>query len=234
MAETVPPLTRRELRAAREEQDATSLPGDEERVEAPLSSDSVAPINRTADPARSERADVRGVFGAIGRGLLVGVLVLLLGIAAAAIVVPAAVGGTALTVMTSSMEPTLPAGTLVVVRPTAAADIREGDVLTYQLHSGEPTLVTHRVVERSQLTTGEYRWVTQGDANPTPDPDIVQEVQAVGTVWYAIPYLGWVSAALTGPWRVFVIPIVVIALFGYAAWMVIGALRERARGRARS
>lgn len=35
----------------------------------------------------------------------------------------------------------------MVVRPTAV-EITPGMVLTYQLKSGEPTLVTHRVTQR--------------------------------------------------------------------------------------
>lgn len=191
-----------------------------------------APASDDAEPAETTRE--RGLFHFLINAIVISVLTVLLAIAAAAIVVPAVTGSTALTVMTSSMEPTLPPGTMVVVRPTAPEDIREGMVLTYQLRSGEPALVTHRVVDRVQQADGTYLWTTQGDNNPAPDVDAVREVQVRGTVWYAIPYLGWASTALTGDWRAWAIPIAVVALFGYALVMVIGALRERARRRAAS
>ena len=39
-------------------------------------------------------------------------------------------------------------GSVVVVRPVDPADIGVGSVITYQLESGEPEVVTHRVVEQ--------------------------------------------------------------------------------------
>lgn len=184
-----------------------------------------------APAAQARRNPVASVLRAIGTGLMAGLLLLLLAIAALAIVVPAATGSTALTVMTSSMEPVYPPGTMVVVRPTPAADIMPGDVLTYQLHSGEPTLITHRVTQQLLAQDGSYSFITKGDNNPQADPDPVKEVQIKGTVWYAIPYLGWVSQAVTGDGRAMVIPVLVVALFGYAVWMIVSSIRDRARRR---
>lgn len=241
--DSAPAPSRRALRLARERELAelgaaasageTSATAGERGSIAP--DDAGTPTPSADAPAASagvgQRRRERGLLSALVNGLLGALLILILGIAAAAIVVPAMTGSTALTVMTSSMEPALPPGTMVVVRPTQPAEIREGMVMTYQLRSGEPTLVTHRVVERYQLNDGTYEWVTQGDNNPTPDLDRVREVQVRGTVWYAIPTLGWVSAALTGEWRVWAIPAAVLALFGYAGYMVVSAVRDRARGR---
>ena len=174
------------------------------------------PGNRVRDAART-----------VASGLMAGLLVVVLGIAALAIVIPAATGARALTVRTSSMEPTLPPGTLIVTRPTPVSEIAVGDVLTFQLRSGEETLVTHRVVQRHLLANGEERFTTQGDNNPVPDADAVRPVQVVGTLWYSVPYLGWVPHLLGGSTRVWLIPAAVVALFGYAAWALVSGLRER-------
>lgn len=256
-----PSLSRRELREARER--AQQQHADEQdRVVATVATVApVAPVMTVANDTSSHSSPVyaaaepvsptpharvgtdasartapreRSLLSYIANAIIITVLTALLGVAAAAIVVPAATGSTPLTVMTSSMEPALPPGTMVVVRPTDPADIRVGMVLTYQLRSGDPTVVTHRVVERMQQENGEYVYITQGDNNPSPDVDPVREVQVRGTVWYAIPYLGHASAALSGDWRAFVVPILVLGLFGYAAVMVIGAARDRARRRASS
>ncbi len=64
----------------------------------------------------------------------------------ALIVVPLLGGARPYTVLTSSMEPTYPPGTLVVVRTTDASRLPVGTVVTYQLESGQPDVVTHRVV----------------------------------------------------------------------------------------
>ncbi|MCC9053341.1 signal peptidase I [Microbacterium sp. F2E] len=111
-----------------------------------------------------------GLWRAIVTGFSIGVLLLVVGIGILVIAVPAAVGGMPLTILTGSMSPAMPPGTLVVVKPTPVSEIAVGDVLTYQLESGEPTLVTHRVVARHASTDSEgVTFVTQGDANATPD-----------------------------------------------------------------
>lgn len=171
------------------------------------------------------------VLRAVGTGLMAGLLAVIVLIGIAAIIVPAVTRSTPLTVMTSSMEPDFPPGTLVVVRPTPAADIAPGDVVTYQLRSGEPTLVTHRVMEQHRSADGEYLFVTKGDANRTADPGFVQEVQVRGTVWYAIPWVGWVSQLVTGDVRAVVVPVIAGGLGVYAVWMIVAGLRERSKGR---
>lgn len=174
---------------------------------------------------------LRTVLSALGTGVMSALLVALIGVGLAAIVVPALTGSMALTVRTSSMEPTLPAGTMVVVRSTAIEDITPGMVLTYQLKSGEPTLVTHRVTQQMSLADGSPIFITKGDANPQPDASPVKPVQVKGTVWYAIPWIGWVASLLTGDMRAIVVSALVGGLLIYASLMFISAARDRRRRR---
>lgn len=46
------------------------------------------------------------------------------------------------------MQPSLPRGSLVVVRPVDPADEGAGSVISYQLASGRDEVVTHRVVSQ--------------------------------------------------------------------------------------
>lgn len=153
-------------------------------------------------------------------------LVLLLGVAVAVIGLPALTGGGAMTVLTQSMEPGLPPGTLVVVRPTSVDDIRVGDVITYQIRSGEAAVVSHRVMSKT-YADGELTFVTKGDNNDTVDPEPVREVQVRGKLWYSLPLLGWVNTLLNGSNRTVVVAVAAGALFLYAAVSVIGAVRDR-------
>lgn len=182
---------------------------------------------RDRTPARRPgRVVLRAVIDGVWMGLLGGVLVLAL----LAVAVPAAVGGTPLTILTGSMSPGLPPGTLVVVRPTPLHDIRIGDVITYQLESGQPTLVTHRVVARvTDSATDEVRFVTQGDANDVRDPATVRPVQIRGTVWYAIPWLGHVNQVVDRDARRPLVTVAAAGLFAYAAWMFTSGVRDRRR-----
>ncbi len=147
------------------------------------------------------------------------------------VAVPRIAGGTPYDVLTGSMRPDLPPGTLVVVRPTPIEDIAIGDVITYQLESGEATVVTHRVVGIGVGVDGDRVLQTQGDANEKFDPQPVREVQIKGELWYSVPQLGRLHQALTGQERQWAVYAVAFLLLGYAAMAWGGALRSRLRRR---
>jgi signal peptidase len=177
----------------------------------------------------------REITGALLNGASAGVLLLILALGVLAIVLPALVGGMPLSVLTGSMRPHLPPGTLVVTKPVPVEEIAVGDVITYQLESGRSAVVTHRVIERSvDSASGEVRFTTRGDANNTPDPEPVLPVQVRGKVWYAIPCLGWANQAIDGQTRSWAIPALAGALFLYALWTIGSGLRDRAVARRRS
>lgn len=171
----------------------------------------------------------RSVWQYLWTGISGGILALVLGLAVLVIGLPAVVGGMPVTVLSGSMEPSYSPGDLVVLRDTPAEDVLVGQVLTYQLRSDDPTLVTHRVLSREMSSEGGTQFITQGDANQAPDAEPVQEHQVVGTVWYTIPKLGWVNQAISGETRQWLIPAVAGLLFLYAAWTFLGGLIGRNR-----
>jgi len=148
---------------------------------------------------------------------------------AASVLVPRIGGATPHTVLTGSMEPTYRPGSLVVVRPVEPESIHPGDAITYQLESGKPTVVTHRVVSRGVDGAGEIVFRTQGDANEDPDPRMVRPVQIKGEVWYSVPYLGYFNNLLNGRDRQLGVYAVASGLAGYALLSFAGAVRDRRR-----
>src|SRR5262245_45130457 len=84
----------------------------------------------------------------------------------AGVLVPRIAGGTPYTVLTGSMKPRLPPGTLIVVRPSH--NIQIGDIITFQLRPGESEVATHRVIGVGTSVGGERVYVTKGDANTAP------------------------------------------------------------------
>jgi len=135
-------------------------------------------------------------------------------------------GAVALTVLTPSMEPIYPPGTLVVVQKVSPEDIRIGDDITYQIESGKPDLITHRVTAISRTTSGELSFTTQGINNGTADPP-VQAVQVQGRVWYSLPWIGWVNNAVGGGGKTWLVIGLAVVLFAYAGWQFIGGLFDR-------
>ena len=148
---------------------------------------------------------------------------------AAGVVAPRIAGATSYTVLTGSMQPDLPPGTLAVVRPVSIDEIGLGDVITYQLESGEPTVVTHRVVGLGFDAAGDPMITTQGDANEAPDTKPVREVQVKGELWYSVPYLGRINTLLTGSERQWAVYGVAALLLAYTAQAWGSAWRDRRR-----
>lgn len=148
----------------------------------------------------------------------------------ALIVVPRATGGVPLTVLSGSMRPTVPEGSVVIVRDVEPDDLRIGDVITYQIRSGDPTLVTHRIVG---ITVGgdgpTFR--TRGDANDAVDPNPVVAEQVKGKVWYHVPFVGRLTGRLDGSQRGLAVRLVATALVAWSAWLIIGSLRDRFQAR---
>lgn len=148
---------------------------------------------------------------------------------AVALLIPRLAGATPYVIETGSMTPTMPPGTLVVVKSADPSAIGPGDVITFQISSGDPTVVTHRVIQQGVDATGQPRWRTQGDANDSPDQKWVLPVQVKGERWYSIPYLGYATSFVTGQQREVLSIVVVLGLITYAGAMFRGALKDRRR-----
>ena len=101
-------------------------------------------------------------LGHVRRGFAWLFILATLSILAVAVLLPRIGGATPYTVLTSSMEPDLPPGTLVVVKPTPAEQIGVGSVITYQLNSGKSSVVTHRVVSQTIDGQGQPRFPDAG------------------------------------------------------------------------
>jgi signal peptidase len=117
------------------------------------------------------------------RGVITGLLVsLAVGVAVIGLVATVGHDGRTklLVVQTGSMEPTIPIGSLVVTRPASSYAV--GDVVTYRLGKN---YVTHRVVE---IVNGAYR--TKGDANNSPDGNLVLPSTIVGKLFVSLPHVG--------------------------------------------
>ena len=121
-------------------------------------------------------------------GTVIIVLVILLMLP---LTVPRLLGYEIYHVVSGSMAPAIPRGSLVLVRPESAREIREGDVIAYE--SGG-TVVTHRVAE---IREAEGEFVTKGDANEEEDFLPVSFAALIGRVERSVPILGAVSALAT-------------------------------------
>lgn len=103
-----------------------------------------------------------------------------------AIAAPIIAGFHPVVVLSGSMEPTFPVGSIVYYHACKFDELKAGDVVTFK---AENSLVTHRIV----VVNGISRTVnTKGDNNPSEDPVPVEEDEIAGkTTDFAIPYAGY-------------------------------------------
>ena len=73
-----------------------------------------------------------------------------------------------LVVTSRSMEPTIKAGDMVLVRKIQTSEVKRDDVLVLPVPDSPGLRYAHRVISVSQELNGLVL-KTQGDANPTPD-----------------------------------------------------------------
>lgn len=90
-------------------------------------------------------------------------------------------------VATGSMEPDLPAGSLIFVKAVNYEDIAIGDDITFAKGNGS-ILVTHRVIYKSEQTK---TLTTQGIANNVADSPISYN-DVKGKVVFSIPFIGYI------------------------------------------
>ncbi|WP_051973611.1 signal peptidase I [Cryobacterium sp. MLB-32] len=179
-----------------------------------------------------EVAAEKSLWHYLGLVLSAAVLLLVIALAVLLILVPKATGSIPLTVLTSSMEPGYPPGTLIIVRPVDPNELRLGDVITYQIQSGKPGVITHRIIAINS-SAGDRTFVLKGDNNSKADVEEVLAEQVQGRLWYAVPFIGYVNSAVNGANRSWIIPVGAVLLFSYAGYMMasgaLAAVKKRRR-----
>ena len=140
------------------------------------------------------------------------------------VVLPRAVHGQAMTVLSGSMTPTIPVGAIVLVRPVDPGTLHVGDIATYQREEGKDDYVTHRILKIDHSTT-PATFTFKGDANRGPDINPVVPGQIRGQVWFHVPYLGAIRDGLHGKGGLTLVATLLLA--GYAISQLSGGFSDR-------
>jgi len=157
--------------------------------------------------------------------VMLGLAVAAIGAAVAIlIVIPKAVHGTALTVLTGSMTPTIPVGSVVIERPVDPGTLHVGDIATYQVAPGKAVYITHRIV-KIDTSKSPAVFTFKGDANRGADITPVPSDAIRGKVWFHVPYLGSIRDAIST--RGGLAGLAILLLAGYSLWQFSGSFRNR-------
>lgn len=138
---------------------------------------------------RYKKSPVAVICGALGTALLV-VLVLF----CLPLTVPRLMGYHIYSVVSGSMEPAIPVGSLVYIKDSAPEDMQVDEVIAFYGARDSNAIITHRVVE-NRVVMGEF--ITKGDANQTEDMNPVSYDNFIGKVVLSVPVIGKLALMLT-------------------------------------
>lgn len=153
---------------------------------------------------------------------IVGTLILLSVILSCVpVTVPRFMGYEIYNVVSGSMEPEIPVGSVIYVEEAAPEEVQEGDVIAFWSNN---SVVAHRVV-KNKVVEGSF--VTKGDANAQEDMNEIDYEALVGRVAAHYPALGQLMVLYTSSMgKAYVI---CFAACGAMFNMLAGRLRERRR-----
>lgn len=144
------------------------------------------------DRERKESSEVTlfgKLLGFIGTAIMVVSIIVCLVLAA-----PRIAGINSYIVISGSMEPAIPVGSLVYSKSCDPEELKPDDIIVFFETTGGDTPVTHRVVENK---VADEELITKGDANEQADihPVIYPNVQ--GKVLLHVPKLGYIASPLS-------------------------------------
>ena len=93
-------------------------------------------------------------------------------------------------VVSGSMSPKIPKGSLVFVKSADGGEIEAGEVIAFDSNG---SVTVHRVKE-NRILEGEF--ITKGDANENEDMTAVPYSALIGRVERSVPYLGELTSIL--------------------------------------
>lgn len=112
-------------------------------------------------------------------------------IACLSLAIPNVLGLDSYIVVSGSMVPTVPVGSILYSRDVDPAQVEVGEIIVFvdPIRSNDP--ITHRVVEND---TANQTMITKGDANEGNDVDPVQYENVLGISVLHLPFLGFLAS----------------------------------------
>ena len=110
-------------------------------------------------------------------------------------------------IVSGSMEPVIPTGSIVLVKPEKKQEVQAGDAVAYQLQDGP--VVVHRLIEVAE----DGSFVMKGDANNASDMETIEPSQVIGPVHKVIPKAGYFGQYLMRSDKGIPLPVLWMVLF---------------------
>ncbi len=154
------------------------------------------------------------LFSLIQTVLIIALVVLAIASFGTRIPLLARLGFNFFAVKSGSMEPNIPAGSLILAGKYKLEDLKKDDIITYSHtnpETGEPSIVTHRITkvdkqeieqpvnegENKKITTYEIK--TKGDANNEEDHYVLNPGNVIWLYKWHVPKLGYLTTFVQTP-----------------------------------
>ncbi len=122
------------------------------------------------------------------------ILLMIIVLACVPLTLPRVMGYQIYSVVTGSMEPEIPVGSIVYVKAVVPEELQEKDVIAFYGGKDANAIITHRVVNNNVIS-GQI--TTKGDANKTEDMNPVAYEDVIGVVKYTLPKAGELAQLFT-------------------------------------
>jgi signal peptidase I len=90
-------------------------------------------------------------------------------------------------VISGSMSPTIPVGSLVIYTPMKTGRVIIGDIIVFKIDP-DANMICHRAVG---FNASELTYTTKGDANDSVDPFVVPAANVKGIITFHMPKIGY-------------------------------------------
>lgn len=134
-----------------------------------------------------------------------------------------------LRISSSSMEPTLKVGNIILSKSVRdVSKLEEGDIITYEGEVGgyAGKTITHQVTVEPYLYGDKYYMQTMGVANGYNDPEISED-QVIGKMVCKVPLLGFLYNFFITPWGLVIILALLVFLFVSEVFNMKNLLKEK-------
>ena len=91
-------------------------------------------------------------------------------------------------VVSGSMEPTIPTGSLILTKGVETKDLRSGDIIAFTSPTDANKTITHRI---ESVSSNGQSFTTKGDNNGSADAWVVSAENIKGEYIYGVPYVGY-------------------------------------------
>jgi len=168
------------------------------------------------DKKKAKKRPVAAVCSSLGTVLLIVLVAVCL-----PLTVPRVFGYQLYTVVSGSMEPAIPVGSLLYIQRASPENIKQDDVIAFYAGHDSTAVITHRVVENREFM-GEF--ITKGDANKKEDMEPVSYDNFIGKVRLTVPAAGKAAQAFSDTsGKIAAASVIVLAVILHgAAWKLEG------------